>query len=251
VSGDPAELRESLLNIFLNALDAMPRGGRVTVATEVRGGWALCVVTDTGCGMTEAVRRRVFEPFFSTKVEQGTGLGLSIAYGIVTRHGGEIDVSSRPGAGSVFSVRLPLVSVPPAGAVDDLGAAPPRSARILVVEDQVPVGAVLGDLLVGMGHEVVACTDGRAALARLETTSFDLVVLDLGLPGVSGWDVVARVRQRRPGVPVILVTGWGHQLDLRETRQAGIDQVVAKPFNVDDLAAIIATALARRGSRPA
>jgi signal transduction histidine kinase/ActR/RegA family two-component response regulator len=251
VSGDPVELRESLLNIFLNALDAMPRGGRVTVSTEVRGSWAICAVADTGCGMTEAVRRRVFEPFFTTKVEQGTGLGLSIAYGIVTRHGGEIDVTSRPGAGSAFTIRLPLASVAPAGELEDLAGTSSRPARILVVEDQAPVGAVLGDLLTGMGHEVVACTDGRAALARLESSPFDLVVLDLGLPGVSGWDVVARVRQRRPGVPVILVTGWGHQLDLRETRQAGIDHVVAKPFNVDDLGATIATALARRASRPA
>src|SRR5262249_19992575 len=233
VIGDASELRESLLNIFQNALDAMPGGGRVTFTTESRAGWVPCAVTDSGAGMAEGTRRRVFEPFFTTKAEQGTGLGLSIAYGIVARHGGEIDVESEPGTGSVFTVRLPVVAPTAAGApVEVLG--PP--ARVLVVEDRTPVGAVLADLLVAMGHEVVVSPDGGAALARLESMPFDLVMIDLGFPGLPGWDVVAAARDRRPGVPVVLATGWAHQLDPRELRAAGIDHIVSKPRHAPALA---------------
>jgi signal transduction histidine kinase/ActR/RegA family two-component response regulator len=245
VIGDASELRESLLNIFLNALDAMPGGGRVTFTTESRAGWVTCAVADAGSGMAEGIRRRVFEPFFTTKAEQGTGLGLSIAYGIVARHGGEIDVESEPGTGSVFTVRLPVVAstgtrVP----VESAGS----SARILVVEDRTQVGAVLADLLVAMGHEVVVSPDGGAALTRLESMPFDLVMIDLGLPGLPGGDVVAAARDRRPGVPVVLATGWAHQLDPRELRVAGIDHIVAKPFDGAVLAQVVKAATTRGGS---
>src|SRR5262249_1314873 len=165
VIGDARELRESLLNIFQNALDAMPTGGRVTFTTEARAGWVTCAVTDSGSGMAEGIRRRGFEPFFTTKAEQGTRLGLRLAYGTAARHGGEIGVESELGTGRAFTVRLPVVGQAAGGApIESLG--PP--ARILVVEDRTPVGAVLADLLVTMGHEVVVSPDGGAALARLE-----------------------------------------------------------------------------------
>ncbi|PYM66021.1 MAG: hypothetical protein DMD79_03640 [Candidatus Rokuibacteriota bacterium] len=243
VTCDPGELRESLQSIFLNALDAMPGGGLVTLTTGLRDGWATCAIADTGCGMAEAVRRRVFEPFFTTKAEQGTGLGLSIAYGIVTRHGGEIDVESRPGAGSVFTVRLP-VSAPATGPPRTVAEGADRPARVLVVEDQTPVRSLLAELLVEMGHEVVVAADGREALACLEAGAFDLVMIDLGLPGLPGLDVVAAARRRRPGVPVVLATGWPHQLVPGEVREAGIDHVVGKPFDVESLAALVKAAMA-------
>jgi signal transduction histidine kinase/ActR/RegA family two-component response regulator len=245
VLGDPAELRESLMNLLFNALDAMPRGGRVTFTTAVAAERVECVVADTGIGMTEEVRQRVFEPFFTTKAEQGTGLGLSIAYGIVTRHGGEIEVRSRPGEGSVFIIRLPMgreIPEPPSAAPALPGD---RQAKVLVIEDEAPVREVLVDLLSRHGHEVVACADGQSGLTRAEAEAFDLVMVDLSMPGLSGWEVVSHIRVKQPRPAVCLITGWGDQIDWDEARERGADYLVAKPFDLDDVTAVVAQALAR------
>jgi signal transduction histidine kinase len=245
VTGDPAELRETFLNLLFNALDAMPGGGALTFSTRLEGGRVACVVTDTGVGMTEAVRQRCFEPFFTTKAEQGTGLGLSIAYGIVTRHGGEIEVWSRPGEGARFTIRLPVGADMPAPP-----AAPPapragRTGRLLVVEDERAVRDVLVDVLRGQGHEVVACVDGTAALAQVDGQTFDLALVDLSMPGLSGWEVAEGLRAARPEVPIALVTGWGDQIDLGEAQARGVDYIVPKPFDVDDMIRLVAGVLAR------
>jgi CheY-like chemotaxis protein len=244
VIGDPAELRETFLNLLFNALDAMPQGGSVTFSTRVEDGRIASVIADTGVGMSEEVRQRCFEPFFTTKAEHGTGLGLSIAYGIVTRHGGEIEAWSRPGAGSRFTVRLPIgaeiPSAPPEAPAPRVG----RSARILVVEDEAAVREVLVDVLQAQGHEVVACADGPSALAHVDGPAFDLALVDLSMPGLSGWEVAKGLRSAHPTVPIALVTGWGDQIDSGEARTRGIDYLMAKPFNVDDMTRLVAGVLA-------
>jgi signal transduction histidine kinase len=245
VIGDAAELRECFLNLLFNALDAMPQGGSLTFSTRVDGDRVVCVVTDTGVGMSEEVRQRCFEPFFTTKAEQGTGLGLSIAYGIVTRHGGEIEVWSRPGEGSRFTVRLPIGVEIPALAPDPPPPRPGRAARILVVEDESHVRDMLVEVLVGQGHEIVSRSDGVSALASLEGPPFDLALIDVSMPGMSGWDVAKRLREAQPHVPIALVTGWGDQIDFGEARRRGIDYLVAKPFNVDDMTRLVASVVAR------
>ena len=226
----------------------MPQGGSLTFSTRIEGDRVVCVVADTGVGMSETVRQRCFEPFFTTKAEHGTGLGLSIAYGIVTRHGGEIEVWSRPGEGSRFTVRLPVGSEvpppPPAPPAPRAG----RSARILVVEDESAVREVLVDVLSGQGHEVVACEDGTSALAQVGGRPFDLALVDLSMPGLSGWDVAKGLRAAQPDVPIALVTGWGDQIDFGEARSRGIDYLMAKPFNVDDITRLVAGVLAHEPS---
>jgi GAF domain-containing protein/ActR/RegA family two-component response regulator len=249
VAGDPSELREALTNLVFNALDAMPRGGRVTVRTAMDGEHVTCTVTDTGVGMTEEVRRRVFDPFFTTKAEKGTGLGLSLVYGIVTRHGGEVDVQSQPGEGSTFIIRLPVGRGIPSG----LPAAPlPRAApaRILVIDDEERVRETLVDLLSRQGHTVTACADGRTGLERFRAEPFDLVFTDLGMPRLSGWEVARQVKQCRPQTPVVLVTGWGDQIDPVEARAHGADYLVPKPFQTDEVHAVVARALAGRAATP-
>lgn len=243
VAGDPAELRETFLNLLFNALDAMPQGGALTFSTRIDGERVVCVVSDTGVGMSEAVRQRCFEPFFTTKAEHGTGLGLSIVYGIVTRHGGEIEVWSRPGEGSRFTVRLPVgtelpppVSEPPAPRTD-------RSARILIVEDEAAVRDVLVDVLQGQGHHVIACADGMSALTHVGGPRLDLALVDLSMPGLSGWDVAKALRAAQPNVPIALITGWGDQIDVGDAQARGIDYLMAKPFNVDDITRLVAGAL--------
>ena len=254
VAGDPAELRETFLNLLFNALDAMPQGGSLTFSTKVEGDRVVCVVQDTGVGMSEAVRQRCFEPFFTTKAEHGTGLGLSIAYGIVTRHGGEIEVWSQPGEGSRFTVRLPIGAEIPSPPPSPPAPRADRSARILVVEDEAAVREVLVDVLEGQGHEVVACQDGTAALTHVDGPAFDLALVDLSMPGLSGWEVAKGLRAAQPKVSIALVTGWGDQIDFAEARTRGIDYLMAKPFNVDDMTRLVAGILAHEPSetgRPA
>jgi len=249
VAGDPSELREALTDLALNALDAMPRGGRLTFRTGVDGGRVFCVVTDTGIGMAEEVRRRAFDPFFTTKGPRGTGLGLSIVYGIVRRHGGEVEARSRVGQGSAFTIWLPAGREVP-GAPEGPGPLPPgRSARVLVIDDEPEVRDLLAELLTGQGHVVTACADGHAGLLRLEQEPVDLVITDLGMPGLSGWEVAEAVRRRRPGTPVALITGWGDRIDPEEARAKGVDFVVGKPFRIEEIVSVIARAVS--GARPA
>src|SRR5262249_44737047 len=160
--------------------------------------------------------------FFTTKAEHGTGLGLSIAYGIVTRHGGEIEVWSRTGEGSRFTIRLPVGTDAPASPPPPPAPRADRSGRILLVEDEAAVREVLVDVLGSQGHEVVACEDGASALAQVGGRPFDLALVDLSMPGLSGWDVAKGLRAVQPNVPVALVTGWGDQIDLTEARERGI-----------------------------
>jgi CheY-like chemotaxis protein len=246
VLGDAADLREALTNLVFNALDAMPEGGRLVLRTLVDGTRVRCDVMDTGVGMSSHVRRRVFEPFFSTKIEKGSGLGLSIAYGIVTRLGGEMVVESTPGVGSTFRLWLKTATERPAAPV----APPPptrlpRTARVLVVDDEAEVLRALADMLVLDGHVAIACADGEAALQALETDTFDLVLTDLGMPGLGGWEVARAAKKRHPGLPVGLVTGWGDTIDLAEASQRGIDFLLPKPFQLHDLRAVLARALDR------
>jgi PAS domain S-box-containing protein len=243
IAGDPSEIREALTNIIFNALDAMPDGGRIRLRTGVEGDRVVCVVSDTGVGMSEEVRQRIFDPFFTTKGERGTGLGLSVVYGIVTRHNGEIDVQSRLGQGTTF-----LLKFPTGGEVDR--EAPVRVAtrskakgHILVIDDEQDVTEVLSSQLTRDGHSVVVCSDAQSGLARFENEEFDLVVTDLGMPGVSGWEVARLVKLRRPGTPVIMVTGWGDRIDPVEAEGRGVDHLVAKPFKRDQIREVVAAAL--------
>lgn len=243
VAGDPSDLREALANLVFNALDAMPEGGRVTFQTELQGEHVICAVSDTGTGITEEVRKRVFAPFFTTKGERGTGLGLSIVYGIITRHGGEIEVQSQVGRGSLFTIRLPLGRDISEGPSSAPLARPPRMGKILVIDDEPEFREVLGELLAHQGHAVATSADGRAGLARLQEEAFDLVITDLGMPGLSGWEVVRLVKHRYPATPVALITGWRDRIDPDEARAKGVDFLVAKPFKFEDIIEVVACAL--------
>ncbi len=250
IAGDPSEIREALTNIVFNALDAMPDGGRVTLRTAVEGDRVVCAVSDTGVGMSEDVRQRIFDPFFTTKGERGTGLGLSVVYGIVTRHGADLEVQSQLGQGSTFVIRFPLAGE---GMVET-AARPPatsnRKGRVLVIDDEREVADVLGDVLRRDGHEVVVCADGEAGLALVEREAFDLVITDLGMPGLSGWEVARLVKQWRPGTPVAMVTGWGDRIDPAEAESRGVDYLVGKPFKRDGIREMVTAALAAPPPQP-
>jgi signal transduction histidine kinase/CheY-like chemotaxis protein len=236
VVGDAAELREAMTNLILNAVDAMPEGGTLTLSTTLADDRVEVAVTDTGVGMPPEVRDKIFDPFFTTKGPQGTGLGLSMTYGIVSRHGGSIAVDSAPGLGSTFRLSLPRGSdVMPAPAERRVETPALRSLRCLVVDDEPPVRAVIGDILESAGHVVVTLGDGAEAIARFQAERFDLVVTDLAMPRVSGWQVARAVKQMTPRVPVFLVTGFGVELSPEERRTHGVDLVLVKPLQIQEI----------------
>jgi CheY-like chemotaxis protein len=190
--------------------------------------------------MSDSVRRRIFEPFFSTKGPSGTGLGLAMVYGIVSRHGGEILVSSTEGAGSTFTIRLPAGRVTPArGPRESLPGA--ESVRVLVIDDEPFVRETLGDILRQQHHDVVVADDGASGLARFREGTFDLVMTDLAMPGMSGWQVAQAVKAARPKVPVVLVTGWGVEVQADELHTHGVDRVMTKPFRFEDVQEVVAS----------
>jgi signal transduction histidine kinase len=238
VCGQPTELREVLTNLLFNAVDAMPQGGTLTVRCWSSGADVFLAVQDTGVGIREADRRRLFEPFFTTKGERGNGLGLSVTFGIVHRHGGDITVESQVGWGSTFTVRLPAGQEGAAAAraaAETPAAAGTRSLRILVVDDEESIRRFLGACLTRLGHRPHLATDGDEALAALAADRFDLVLTDLGLPGISGEEVARTVAQRTPGVPVVLLTGWADQLGAEMIQPEGVTRILSKPVTINTL----------------
>jgi CheY-like chemotaxis protein len=247
VDGQPSELREVLTNLILNAVDALPRGGQIRIGARARGDRVEVTVADTGLGMSESTRRRIFEPFFSTKGPSGTGLGLAMVYGIVSRHGGEILVNSAEGAGSTFTIRLPAGRRRPApvASAPSPGA---ESVRVLVIDDEPFVRDTLGEILRQQHHDVVVADDGASGLARFRESTFDMVMTDLAMPGMSGWQVAQAVKAARPLVPVVLVTGWGVEVQAEQLQRHGVDRVMTKPFRFEDVQDIVASIRGSGGS---
>ena len=246
IAGNPAELREVLTNMIFNALDAMPQGGTITLRTRREGNAVLLTVQDTGVGMTEEVKSRIFDPFFTTKGPQNSGLGLSTSYGIIVRHGGEIRVESRPGAGTTFTIVLPA-------AVDSLPTEEKRSeqaetqpGRILLVDDEAELCRIMQRSLESQGHQVAAFTIPSEAQAAFRQHRFDLVVTDLGMPGLSGWDLAGSIRELDHDIPIIIITGWGDHLDRSLLQEYRIDAVLGKPFSIEELLELAMQTLHKR-----
>jgi CheY-like chemotaxis protein len=241
-----AELRHVLASIALNALDAMPEGGNLIFRTGTDGQRVFCRVADTGGGIPEEMRLRIFDPFFTTKREKGKGFGLSGAYAIVDRHAGEIMVESEVGRGTTVTISLPVAAEYAETAPDPVLQAPAVStpkatqgARILVVDDSVEVCEVLRELLSRHGSTVVTCPDGESGLVEMETRTFDLAMVDLGLT----IEVATRLKRRWPATKVALMTGYGDHMDAEDALAKGIDYVLAKPFSLDQLRSVVDHAL--------
>ena len=248
---DEQQLEQVLINLAVNARDAMPDGGRLTIATEDAGDAVLLRVADTGIGMDDATRQRIFEPFFTTKdAGEGTGLGLSTVYGIVSQSGGEIQVDTAPGAGAAFTVTLPAA----AGVEDDaeLTRAPVsggRTGRVLLVDDEAGVRKVAGRALARAGHELVVAGSGQEALDVLDGGQpIDLLITDLAMPGMNGIELAQRVHARHPELPVLYISGYSDEV--LATVRAGDEalDVLEKPFTPATLAARVASVLSHRGT---
>ncbi len=242
-AGEPAPLREVLMNLLLNAADSITQAGKVTLRTWTRDDRVYCSVSDTGSGMPEEVRRRALEPFFTTKGPKATGLGLSVAYGTVQRYGGTLTVESTEGQGTSVEVSLPTASATASFAKSSTGARnePVVPLRILVIDDELQVRATLAEMLEEQGHSVTQAPGGREGLSYLGSNPelVDVVISDLGMPDMNGWDVAKGIQGRWPQLPVGLITGWGETEITREERSR-VNFVITKPFDKAVLRATMA-----------
>jgi CheY-like chemotaxis protein len=241
VAGDPAELREALINLILNALDAMPEGGTLSFATQANTQHVELSVADTGTGMPEHVRERIFDPFFTTKGPKGTGLGLSMTYGILSRHGAQITVESEEGKGTRFRLTFPHTTLTEASDARAITPSAAASLRCLVVDDERAVGEVLGDIIESAGHTAVVLGGGAAAIERFRAEPFDAVFTDLAMPGVSGWEVGRAISELCPGLPIFVVTGFGVEVSPQELARHGVQAVLTKPLGLQETLALLAT----------
>jgi two-component system cell cycle sensor histidine kinase/response regulator CckA len=264
VRADRGQLGQVLVNLATNARDAMPEGGKLSITTaavEIAAGhaalsagrYALLSVSDTGVGMEPDTRRRAFDPFFTTKeLGKGTGLGLATVYGIVEQSGGRITLESEPGRGTRFDVYLPRL------AEDEVTAEPPtptpapahgRLATIVVAEDEAMVRSVVTHVLEGVGHRILSAEDGEQALALVlgHPEPIDLLISDIAMPRLDGHALARQVREQRPAVRVLLISGHGWQAETPAVPAVtGID-FLQKPFSAEVLLETVARLLARGG----
>jgi signal transduction histidine kinase len=237
VEGNVSELRDVLMNLIFNAVDAMPQGGTLRIATELDGtrDTVLVTVEDTGTGMTPEVRRRCLEPFVTTKGERGTGLGLAMTYGVIKRHRGTIDVESQPGEGTTFRIRLPAGADRPVAPRPARVEAVLRPLRVLVVEDEPVPRQVVVEYLTGDGHIVETAMNGHQGLQRFQTGGFDVVITDRAMPQMNG-QLAAAIEQMAPHKPaVIMLSGFGDEAGPAGELPPGVDFVLAKPVPIERL----------------
>jgi len=271
VEGQAAALREAVMNLILNAVDAMPRGGRLGLTLRRVDAGVEIQVSDGGEGMPEDVRRRIFDPFFTTRAPHRTGLGLSVVHGVVNRHRGSVRVRSEHGGGTTVTLWFPaapgcavesrmpqmpaipempaMPEVPEMPAMEDPPEDEMRAAAtlsILVLEDEEHVRTMLVEALSGAGHRVESAADGLTGLARFQGGAFDVVLTDLSLPECSGLDVARSVKRMRPETPVVLITGWGHLLDPERLRDSGVDFMLVKPFRLERVLSVLGDVLRLR-----
>jgi CheY-like chemotaxis protein/anti-sigma regulatory factor (Ser/Thr protein kinase) len=240
VLGSHSELREALTNLVFNAVDAMPEGGTLTLRTVAQADSVLLEVGDTGIGMDEEARRRCLEPFFTTKGERGTGLGLAMVYGIVKRHGADMDILSEPGRGTTVRITLPLPEQIADAASTRGVPVLPRDLKLLLIDDDPHLLKPLREILELEGHRITTAGNGPAGIGLFrqaieDKEPFDLVITDLGMPGMDGREVARTIKEISPRTPVVLLTGWGQRPDAGSEVLPHIDRVVGKPPKLQEL----------------
>ncbi|MFO7870890.1 MAG: response regulator [Kiritimatiellia bacterium] len=252
IKGNASDLREVFTNLVFNAVDAMPEGGTITFRARREDKRSVTVeVADTGPGMDEDLVRHCKEPFFTTKGEQGTGLGLAMVQSIATRHGGELEIESRPGSGTTIRLRFPVPAA--AGEVSaakpDEACEPLRPLKVLVIDDEDRSSRLLEQLLKTDGHSVSLSRQGEHALDLVDRNGFDMVITDRAMPLMSGDEVAAEIARRRPGAPVIMLTGFGDMMKDSGEFPEGVTEIVSKPVTVTDLRTAMRRAVAKNSGK--
>jgi len=239
-SGNASELREVITNMIFNAIEATHNGGKIEIRTIRKKKDVFIQISDTGIGITEETKKKIFEPFFTTKPFTNTGLGLSMSYGIVKRFGGEIEVESKVGRGTTFTIILPIGEHEKEEAVKPQPIKKGRRARILVIDDDEFVRSVLSRTLAQADHQVTLAENGRKGVEFFKEGEFDVVLTDLGMPGMSGWEVCRMIKEINPHTPVGMVTGWGDERNRGKMDEYGLDFFISKPFDLAQILNVVA-----------
>src|SRR5947207_2107964 len=253
--GIESEVREAFTNLVLNAVDALPNGGNITVRTRVSGrvgvangdpenSVVIVEITDTGTGMTEEVRRRCLEPFFSTKGKRGTGLGLAMVYGVMERHEGTIEIESQLGKGTTCRLIFPVRKGLQAGSTGDTELLKPEPLQILCIDDEPLLRDLLKEMLERDGHEVEVSDGGQSGIEAFRSASrrgkpFDVVITDLGMPYVDGRQVAKILKHESPSTPVVMLTGWGAFMKEDGAGPTQVDCLLSKPPRSKELRATL------------
>jgi signal transduction histidine kinase/ActR/RegA family two-component response regulator len=253
VMGDAVELREVLVNMIYNAIDAMPSGGEIRMSSQEVNGRVVLTIADSGTGMTPEVKSRLFDPFFTTKGKGGTGMGMAVSFGIIRRHNGSIDVESECGRGTTFRIALPVAEseANPEDALVTAGtSAIEGKIRALVVDDETAVREVLREALEAEGCEVMVAESGEMALRIYDARKgkLDIVFTDIGMPEMSGWELASEIRKRSQTIPLAIVSGWADAISCDARQAISADWVVSKPFDIATIAGI-ANEVAERNNR--
>ncbi len=249
VSGSTSELREVMTNMIFNAIDAMPEGGKIEIRTFQKGRGVFIQISDSGIGIAEDVRKKIFEPFFTTKPFTNTGLGLSMSYGIIKRIGGEIEVQSKVGHGTTFTITLPIGRDSKEEAILPSTIKKGKKARILVIDDEEFVRSVLSRTLAQVHHQVTLAEDGEKGIQLFKEKKFDMVLTDLGMPGMSGWDVCRIIKRISPHTPVGMITGWGADMSRIKMEEYGLDFFISKPFDFNQVLNVVAETMESKEER--
>jgi CheY-like chemotaxis protein len=252
VEGNAFELRDALMRLILNAVAAMPDGGTLQIrAASEESGWVVVEVRDSGIGMPADVQRRIAERARSLSPGRTATQGLAEVADVVERHGGTLGIESQAGKGTTVRIRLHASRfqiIPASGGLVERGVEPALAARVLLVDDDPRLVAVLSDMLRAEGHAVTTCTNGEEAIRLFDPAAHDVVITDLGMPRVTGWEVAERVKSKSPATAVFLLTGWGESVSAHESSQF-VDRVIAKPVSAESLLEQLA-GLKRSGPSP-
>jgi PAS domain S-box-containing protein len=232
-----ADFREMLTNIIFNAVDAMPRGGCLHLSSAVNEQGVLLTIEDNGQGINPEEIKHIFRPFYSTKGLSHTGMGLSIAQSLAARQGAEISVQSSKGVGATFTIMFPLLATCPYP--DKIDQTKRPRFKILVMDNESQVRNLIQYVLTKKGHTVDTAVNGREGVKLFREKQFDLVITDLGMPEMSGLDAAVHMKKRDPSVPIIIITGWGENLEQERPKADLIDAVIGKPFDIEKLFALV------------
>ncbi len=245
ISGNASELRSVITNIIINAIDSFGKSGNIYIKT-IRKNSEMIELTfrDEGKGIEKEILDRIFEPFFTTKGTRGSGLGLSQVYGIISRHNGNINVESEYGKGTLITIQIPvsqMAEIVSETNSTDLQTAPQlinetlniNQKVLLIVEDEAEIRGIYNNILLDMGHEPVFAASGEEGIEKWKTGKYDMIISDIGLPGISGWDFIKTVRSENDDIPILVITGWGNEITSDRVSSNHINKIITKPFKFD------------------